>query len=72
MFVSPMTIGCKFLWLSRLFCKTRKNFLAETLENKIGGDDRLAAKIAQLLYKVKRWHESDRFVAKDANQYERE
>ena len=26
MFVSPMTIGCKFFWLSRLFRKTRKNF----------------------------------------------
>jgi hypothetical protein len=26
----------------------------------------------QLLYKVKRWHESDKFVAKDASQYERE
>ena len=33
MFVSPMTIRCKFLWLSRLFRKTRKNFAFKSRES---------------------------------------
>ena len=33
MFVSPVTIRCKFLWLSRLFRKTRKNFAFKSRES---------------------------------------
>jgi hypothetical protein len=33
MFVSPISIECKFLWLSHLFRKTRKNFAFKSRES---------------------------------------